>query len=92
MIAADKQICLKSSGVALNTQTICTTFGAEAPVSMIWTRPIDGKKYVVLGQGDFQYQNTLGGPYYRDSINSSNNVILFKGPTQYRPSLSATNV
>jgi hypothetical protein len=92
MIEADKQICLKSEGTSLNEQTICTTFGAEAPASMIWTRPIDGKQYVMLGQGDFQYQTTLGGAYTSSGINSPNNVTLFKWPNLYRTSLTANHV
>jgi hypothetical protein len=51
MIEADKRICLKSSGNSLNSETICTTFGDAAfldPSVVTWTRPIDGKPYVIL--------------------------------------------
>lgn len=78
MIEANKKICIKSEGTSLNSENICTTFGEGAPTSMLWTRPIDGKKYVVIGQGDFQYQNILAGPYYVNSVNNSNDITLFK--------------
>jgi hypothetical protein len=91
MIEANKKICIKSEGTSLNSESICTSFGEGAPASMVWTRPIDGKRYVVIGQWDFQYQNTQGGPYYVNSVNHPNDVTLFKWATQYaRP--NALNV
>ncbi len=76
MIEADKKICLKSEGLALNSMTICTTFGAEALDPMIWTR-IDGTRYVVIGQGEFQSQKA-DRTYERMVANSPNNITLFR--------------
>ncbi len=84
MIEADRKICIKSEWASLNSQEICTTFGAHATSNQFWTRPIDGKKYVVLGQGDFQYQTTLAWPYSVENIANPNNVVLFKWATQYQ--------
>ncbi len=86
MIEADKRICLKSGGNALNSETICTTFGDAAlldPDVVTWTRPIDGKPYVILGQGEFQYQEVIGGPFYVRSTSGPNNIDLFKGSRLY---------
>lgn len=76
MIEADKKICLTSEGSSLNSASICTTFGAGAPDSMVWTR-IDGKRYVVIGQGEFQSRKS-DGTYERMVANSPNNITLFK--------------
>lgn len=76
MIEADRKICIKSEGSSLNTQALCTTFGQETPTSMIWTR-IDGKKYIVLGQGDFQSRKS-DGTYELNSVNHPNSITLFK--------------
>lgn len=56
MIEAEKQICLQGSGEAVDNKALCTTFGAAAeefnrtnntPI-LTWTRPTDGKRYVVI--------------------------------------------
>ena len=57
---------------------------------MIWTR-IDGMRYVVIGQGDFQSRKS-DGTYERMVANNPNNVTLFKGATPYKPGLTAPNV
>ncbi len=57
---------------------------------MIWTR-IDGMRYVVIGQGDFQSRKS-DGTYERMVANNPNNVTLFKGATPYKPGLIAPNV
>ena len=51
---------------------------------MIWTRPIDSKRYVIIGQGDYQYQTTLGGAYIGKTVANPNNITLFRGPVQYQ--------
>ena len=66
MVEAEKQICLQGSGEGVDNKTICTTFGAAAEEFnrtnstkiLTWTRPTDGKRYVVIGNGDFQYENS----------------------------------
>lgn len=63
MIETTKKICLDSSGDALNTRRVCTTFGdAASGISTIkvWQNPITRQEYVVIGNGDFQYQQTVG--------------------------------
>lgn len=66
MIEADKKICLDGSGDTIDGTTICTTFGEAASLSpniQTFTRLTDGKKYVIIGRGDYQYQDTVGGDY-----------------------------
>jgi len=62
MIPANKEFCLSSTGSSLSNQKICTTIGESLSLSstgiQVFTRPTDGKKYVILGTGDFQYQAT----------------------------------
>lgn len=62
MLEAEKKICLDGSGDNIDDTSICTTFGEAAKISpniTIFSRPIDGKKYVIIGRGDYQYQNTI---------------------------------
>lgn len=87
MIEADKKTCLQSSGNSLNSETICTSFGDASILSSnvhVFTR-YDGKKYVVIGNGDYQYQTGPLSAFYVNSLQSnSNSINLFKGPTQYQ--------
>jgi hypothetical protein len=89
MIEADKEICLKSSGPALNSETLCTTFGNAASLDtsvVTWTR-YDGQKYVILGNWEFQYQTMTGWPYYVKKLTyKPNNINLFKGSRLYKNS------
>jgi len=49
------------------------------PGLQTWTRPIDGKKYVVLGNGYFQYQNAVTAPYIQtEFIGNKNFLNLFR--------------
>ena len=66
MIEVDKKVYLKSSGEALNSETLRTSFRDAAmlgtPVTVIdsqtvkygdniiWTRPVDGTQFLVLGR------------------------------------------
>lgn len=81
MIEADKKTCLQSNGTSLNSEIICTTFGEAAAISSnlhVFTR-YDGKKYVLIGNGDYQYQTAPGSPYSGMSLkNNANNISLFK--------------
>lgn len=88
-IEYEKQICLNAEGAALNVpKTVCTTFG-EAVTQIgqtnvqTWTHPMTHVRYVILGRGDFQYQETLGGQYKVYGVVSANNINLFKGSTLY---------
>lgn len=88
MIEYNKPICLESSGDALNSGRICTTFGQaaeqlNASAVQIWVHPMTGAKYVILSRGDFQFQNAVGGQYYLTHANSSNSINLFKGSAIY---------
>lgn len=61
MLEASKKICLDGSGDSIDGTTICTTFGEAAamtPGITTFVRPTDGKRYVIIGRGDYQYQNT----------------------------------
>lgn len=54
MIEYNKDACLESSGNGLNAKRVCTTFGVAASDLnsnvRIWTRPLDGQKFVILGR------------------------------------------
>ena len=89
MIEADKVICLDGSGDAIDGTAICTTFGEAAILSpdiTRFTRPTDGKQYVIIGKGDYQYQNTVGGDYSKVSSTSADSINLFKGSSLYTTS------
>lgn len=64
MVEYEKDICLESSGEALNSRKVCTTFGQAAESLntniQVWTHPMNGRRYVVIGRGDFQYQDKAG--------------------------------
>lgn len=87
MIEADKKTCLQSTGNSLNSEIICTSFGDASALSSnvhVFTR-YDGKKYVVIGNGDYQYQTGPLSAFYVNSLQTnSNSINLFKGPVQYQ--------
>lgn len=87
MVEFSKDACLESSGPALNARKVCTTFGQAASSLnsnvQIWTHPMNGKQYVILGRGDFQYQTIPGGVFSLAKANSSNSINLFKGSGIY---------
>ena len=56
IIPASKRICLKSEGSALNSASICTTFGEAGTNLSKWTRA-DGEQFVNMGQGYYQILN-----------------------------------
>lgn len=94
MIPADKVFCLSSTGASLSNQKICTQIANGLSLSntgiQVFTRPTDGKKYVVLGSGDFQYQPTVGAPYLLGRANSTPSVSLFRGAGLYSTPVGAT--
>jgi uncharacterized repeat protein (TIGR01451 family) len=88
MIEESKKICITSTGSSLSPQTLCTTFGE----AVVWQSGIhrfqrfDGTTYVVLGNGDYQYQTGATFPYQQVHLNgNSNNINLFRWATQYTP-------
>jgi hypothetical protein len=88
MIPYDKVFCLSSTGSVLNSERVCTTIGEAVRYIgngvQIFERPTDGKKYVVLGAGDFQYQEKIAGPYFIGTAhNTISTVNLFKGSDIY---------
>lgn len=64
ILEANKKICLKSEGTSMNSESICTTFGAAASISPTisqWTRR-DGVGFVNIGAGDYQIPNPIPQP------------------------------
>lgn len=96
MIEADKGICLKSEGTSLNSERICTTFGNAVTnankdhLELLQTLP-NGKQYVILGSGDYQYQNA-DSSYSVSTIQNPNNIKLFVGSTIYPRFLDGSQV
>lgn len=88
MIAEDKTFCLSSSGASLSNQKICTQIKNSLSLSntglQVFTRPTDGKRYIILGSGDFQYQPSIGAPYLVGRANSTQSVSLFRGAGLYQ--------
>jgi hypothetical protein len=84
MVEAEKQICLEGSGDAVDGKKICTTFAEAANLSnaLVWTRLTDNRKFVVIGNGDFQYENPddkKRGTYLGASVEGNKNEVnLFK--------------
>ncbi len=64
IIEASKKICLKSEGMSMNSESICTSFGEAANISPRieqWTR-VDGTQFVNIGAGDYQKINPVPRP------------------------------
>jgi hypothetical protein len=88
MIEASKRICITSTGSSLSSQTLCTTFGE----AVVWQSGIhtfqrfDGTKYIVLGNGEYQYQTGAAMPYQQQELTTnSNNINLFRWANLYTP-------
>jgi len=96
MIPEDKIFCLTATGSALNRERICTKIGNATSYLgngvQTFTRLTDNKKFIVLGAGDFQYQQVVGGPYYIGRANSANAVQLFKGSELYTTQVQEGNL
>ncbi len=70
----------------MDNKVICTTFGEAAATDNSitkFTRPTDGKEYIILGKGDYQYQTSVGDTYTGRTANSASDIDLFRGPVQY---------
>lgn len=82
MIEENKKICLDGANDGIIGSTmLCTTFGDAAknsPGIQIFDRPTDGTKYVMIGKGNYQYQQAAGGVYYVGNSESVNTINLFK--------------
>lgn len=83
ILPEDKTLCLRSSGTALNSNTICTTFGSA------WAgiKNINGKNYVVLGNGSYQVRDAAGNysdVYINPSL-ATHRVKLFEWYKTYTP-------
>ncbi len=102
VIRSDKDMCLESWWVEINSEKLCTTFGEAAklgtPVTVIdsqitqygqnivWTRPLDSKEFVVLWGWSIYYQTSTTWLYYSQPIDSSNSIEFFKWAREYRDS------
>jgi hypothetical protein len=99
VIRADKDMCLASWWVEINSERLCTTFGAAAklgtPVTVIdsqttqygknivWNRPLDSREYVILWGWSIYYQTSRTWLYYSQLINASNSIEFFKWARLY---------
>jgi hypothetical protein len=77
LIEVDKFVCLKSGGTSMNANNVCTTFGALAPSNMeVMVAGV--KKYIIIGNGDYQIRQTDGTYIQYTKVGNPNNVDLFK--------------
>lgn len=88
-IPKNKYFCLGTSGTALNSNSICTTFGtlADATYQTYPNVAEPSNPYILIGDGYYQYPSTQNPDgswnYLGGNASSPNNIILFRGPTMY---------
>jgi hypothetical protein len=83
IIEADKLVCLKSDGVTLNNNNLCTRFGDLVPPGpMRFTPPGSSTGYIVMGRWYYQIRQ-LDGSYVQVFASNPNNIDLFKGANTY---------
>lgn len=88
-IPKNKYFCLGTTGTALNSNNICTTFGALADASYQTYPNVaePANPYILIGDGYYQYPSTQNADgswnYLGGYASSPNNIDLFRGPTTY---------